>query len=56
VAEGASEPTLTEATCPCDNEIATFRDPVTGDEFEKESAVEAAGTVIVDIFDAGGMA
>ena len=53
VAEGAGEPTLAQAARPGDEQIAALGDPVAGGELEEQRAVEPAGTLIVDVFDAG---
>ena len=55
LAEGASEPTFAEAARSGDDEIAAFGDPVAGDEFEEQRAVETARSLIVDVLDAGRM-
>ena len=41
---------------PGQEQIAALGDPVAGGELEEERAVEPAGTLIVDVLDAGGMA
>src|SRR5208283_2417185 len=53
VAKGAGEPTFAQAARPGYEQIAALGDPVTSGELEEERAVEPAGTLIVDVLDAG---
>ena len=53
VAERTGEPTLAQSGRPGHEEIAAFRDPIAGREFEEQRAVEPARGLIVDILDAG---
>jgi hypothetical protein len=47
------EPTLAQAAHPGQEQIAALGDPVASGELEEERAVEPAGTLIVDVLDAG---
>jgi len=53
LAERAGEPTLAQAARPGQEQIAALGDPVASGELEEEGAVEPAGTLIVDVLDAG---
>ena len=55
VAERTRQPTLAQAARPRYEEIAPLGDPITGRELEEQRAVEAAGLLIVDVLDAGGV-
>src|SRR5436305_11888017 len=41
---------------PGDDEVAAGTDPFAGGELAKERTIEAAGSTIIDILDAGGLA
>src|ERR1700739_2655846 len=56
VAERARQPTLAQAARPGHEEIAPLGDPINGRALDEQSAVEAAGCLIIDVLDAGGMA
>ena len=53
--EGAGEPTFAQAGSPRHEQIAALGDPIAGGEFEEQSAVEPARSLIIYVFDAGGM-
>ena len=50
VSEGAGNPTLAEPGCPCDEEVLIAIDPVAGDKFGEDSAVDAAWRAPIDVF------
>ena len=56
VAEGASNPTLAQAGCSCDEEVLVAVDPVAADEFGKDGTVDAAWRAQIDIFHACALA
>jgi hypothetical protein len=56
VAEGAGEPTFTDAGWACDQAILAFMDPVASGEACQELSIDAAWCAQIDIFDACGLA
>ena len=56
VAEGASNPTLAEPGCPCDEQVLVAVDPVADDESGEDGAVDAAWRAQIDIFHACALA
>jgi hypothetical protein len=50
VAEGASNPTLAEPGCSCDEQVLMAVDPIADDEPGKDGAVDTARRAQIDIF------
>ena len=56
LAEGTGEPAFADAAGAGDQQITSRADPVAGGELEEQRAIEPAGSAVVDVLDAGGMA
>src|SRR5450755_841414 len=56
VADGASNPTLAEPGCPCDEQVLIAVDPVADDESGEDGAVDAAWRAQIDVFHACALA
>jgi hypothetical protein len=56
VTECASEPAFADATWTRDQKIAPLADEVAAGELEEQGAIEAAGSAVIDVLDAGVMA
>src|SRR5664280_180900 len=56
VAEGAGNPALAQAGCPCDEQVLIAADPVADDESGEDGAVDTAWRAQIDVFHACALA